>query len=1807
MKKSHINHSKLHFSCDAGAADVNVFTGRLLFEGEDISIGANSYALDITHIYDSAAINSGENVFGCGWKLNIGQSLSSKYENGQRTYFYKDAYGYEHEFVLLEEASGEIRYYDTTGLGLILHVGNHIYIEDAQGGRMVFELHNGEYKLARNISGRNSSIAQYIEYNEKGQISAYYDGRKAGRKIVFSYEETSGRLKEMSCSVNTTKIKMYYGYDSGGDLVSVRKEIDGVLKYTAVYSYTRHLLKYAVYIETDSCLRFTYDEDGRIVGVTDGLMKTNFRYGKPYAALYACDTLFSGTNKFSGQQQRKFLGYTVSEDDSDFQQGENSSGLGFGASQTTVTNGKGVKTSYFFNEKGFTTGILEQAAKSRYKTLFKQTGVRVSGLGTGDSINGNKASRCLTRYNFPSDKKAAANDFFEKDINKKNYDYVLSFWVKLEAEQTENVKAKLCLNYKCADVKEMPRGKRLVNIRYVEEFSASTMLDCTAQGGWQYVTIPFSFVKNYYTADLYKNFQEICHIELENCKGYFDIADVRITPGRVPVFTLVDDDQESVLTMEQVDTIRYKLSDGSTGGGNIAKDFFMTDSDITQTCMELIKARAGGNGTEPYTFVCNAGTKKIAKVTETTLSGNGKSVTLGFTADVPLTEEEKSKLSDEEKDRPSAYYSGTFYVPNYKTATEPSSGDNRVYNFTAYKINNHKIDVIRQHTHAIKYPDGASESAQRKSNEYTWQNLYGDTLKKRDAYGVTTEGSYDTYGNLTQTVVRYENVPGADDNDESGTDETITEKYLYSDDKELLTGRLQILPNEKEFCKQTYETDPVYGILQKSGQASASNLASNANEYRYNSYKDKLQEVKLSANGKEYGKNTLVYGANGRLTELYPSEGCRYNIEYDGFGKATKFSLNGVTLLTKEYNAEKNWVEARYHRSENEADRLRTQYDRYGRVKELTNNGSPLLETEYEDEAGGFAESPSCANIKSMTDHCTGETYTYDYDEYTGRPTKYAVVSDADGKEKMTVQCIGSNKTKYWFDTDWLKYEDELIYDADVLLSPRVTEFKNEDQNFGIGWTFGYDALGRYNKRSTLYLPDLDITYKSGTGLKETMSYVLPSRDGDAYAYSEKITNTYDARGNITEVHDQYSNSRKGNAENYDTETVTKYEYDDVNRLIKEENGACGFTREYSYTSEGNIASIKETQGTGTSETEEYEYTAGRLTSVKKDGSIIEKYTYDQYGNPTHFKSETQNMWWERGTFLKQYGDITYTYDGQGRLHGKSVKLEGGEGKEEYRTSRMYYDGDKLIAMEIGDKILRFFYDPEGLAGFKIGIGERYTYTKDCQGNVIGLADEYNQTVRYVYDAWGNSIALDKDGEEITEWDDPAILNPIRWKSRYYDADTGLYLIGERWYDPETGRYVSAASPETLLENASVVFALNLYAFCTANPIAVILASSTFLPELDFYYNGEYKTWWEKNSWWVWLIVGAAATVIACVAAPFMCGASSAIVAIGTTLAKIALGTAVGAGVSLAIGGTIAGIQAALTGHGFWQAFGDSVSENFVDAIVTSFAFTAVSIAASNLIQTRCCFKEGTLVETEEGLKPIEEIEVGDKVLAYDEETGEQAYKPVVQLFRNTTEEWQYVYIEGETEPIISTPGHKYYLPENYERREDIRPQEHASYASLSEKWVSACNLKKGDRVLLSDGKYGIVEKTFCVKLSASETTYNFEVADSHTYYVGSNGVLVHNADCHKLGKEGEQYVSETRGIEKNKQLIDKKRIPDFLTKETLIESKNVARQSFTKQLRDYLEIAQQSGRTMELYVRQGTKLSKNLLNSGIKIKFFPW
>ena len=190
-----------------------------------------------------------------------------------------------------------------------------------------------------------------------------------------------------------------------------------------------------------------------------------------------------------------------------------------------------------------------------------------------------------------------------------------------------------------------------------------------------------------------------------------------------------------------------------------------------------------------------------------------------------------------------------------------------------------------------------------------------------------------------------------------------------------------------------------------------------------------------------------------------------------------------------------------------------------------------------------------------------------------------------------------------------------------------------------------------------------------------------------------------------------------------------------------------------------------------------------------------------------------------------------------------------------------------------------------------------------------------------------------------------------------------------------------------------------------------------------------------------------------------------------------------------------------------------------MNGLIDGFMWGGITAGVSNVIKPGSfCFIAGTKVLTDSGQKNIEDIEVGDQVLAYDEETGVTAYKPVLHLFRNTTKEWCTVSIrgaEGELYEITSTPGHKYFIPGNRVRK-DSRAPEHASYAGLSEKWVSACDLKCGDKVLLSDGTLCEVEAVSCKKLSEPETTYNLEVADFHTYYVSDACVLVHNLNCGK-------------------------------------------------------------------------------------------
>lgn len=66
-----------------------------------------------------------------------------------------------------------------------------------------------------------------------------------------------------------------------------------------------------------------------------------------------------------------------------------------------------------------------------------------------------------------------------------------------------------------------------------------------------------------------------------------------------------------------------------------------------------------------------------------------------------------------------------------------------------------------------------------------------------------------------------------------------------------------------------------------------------------------------------------------------------------------------------------------------------------------------------------------------------------------------------------------------------------------------------------------------------------------------------------------------------------------------------------------------------------------------------------------------------------------------------------------------------------------------------------------------------------------------------------------------------AQTNPLRYRSYYYDSETGLYYVSSRYYDPEIGRWIS---PEPNVYNGEFdegagLIGYNVYAYCANNPV----------------------------------------------------------------------------------------------------------------------------------------------------------------------------------------------------------------------------------------------------------------------------------------------------------------------------------------------------------------------------------------------------
>jgi hypothetical protein len=131
------------------------------------------------------------------------------------------------------------------------------------------------------------------------------------------------------------------------------------------------------------------------------------------------------------------------------------------------------------------------------------------------------------------------------------------------------------------------------------------------------------------------------------------------------------------------------------------------------------------------------------------------------------------------------------------------------------------------------------------------------------------------------------------------------------------------------------------------------------------------------------------------------------------------------------------------------------------------------------------------------------------------------------------------------------------------------------------------------------------------------------------------------------------------------------------------------------------------------------------------------------------------------------------------------------------------------------------------------------------------------------------------------------------------------------------------------------------------------------------------------------------------------------------------------------------------------------------------------------------CFAAGTPVWTDRGPMPIEQVEVGDLVLAQDQATGALAHRPILQRYANPPSETFVVRLGGDE--ITCSPFHRFW--------------------KAGAGWVMARDLKPGDPLRVVGG----VKPVESITPGAVQPVFNLDVDTDASFFVGQAGALVHD------------------------------------------------------------------------------------------------
>lgn len=362
-------------------------------------------------------------------------------------------------------------------------------------------------------------------------------------------------------------------------------------------------------------------------------------------------------------------------------------------------------------------------------------------------------------------------------------------------------------------------------------------------------------------------------------------------------------------------------------------------------------------------------------------------------------------------------------------------------------------------------------------------------------------------------------------------------------------------------------------------------------------------------------------------------------------------------------------------------------------------------------------------------------------------------------------------------------------------------------------YEYKYDDLGRIDIQKVNNYPLIKYTYiENGKRATRLLRSIKNKEEIYSYKYDSKENVSYVYHNNILEK---------------------KYKYDKFNQLIREDNYIDGTTIRTKYNSSGNIVSIKiyKINTYDLIEKEDYKYQIAAnedvLTLAGKNNI-----TYDSCFNPISI-GEKITLTWKNKNQLSSYINTenginsSYSYDKDGLRIKKTVNNI---------ITNYYWCDNKIILEKTNSNILYFIYDTsDNLLGFEYN-GSRYSYVRNGTEEIIGILDcNNNYVAKYTYNSWGKILSIcDGNNNDVSSNQNHiANINPFLYKSYYYDKETKLYYLKNRYYNSAWHRFIN---PDSTINND--IFGTNPYIYCSNNPINRKDSNGTFWGAIGIAFTG---------------------------------------------------------------------------------------------------------------------------------------------------------------------------------------------------------------------------------------------------------------------------------------------------------------------------------------------------------------------------------